>query len=265
MITKLIKISIAVLILLTFASLSSADTFSLKPGWREYKGEHFIISYHPSIPDKYIREFDRKCEHYYTLIAERLGFKRFNYWSWDNRARVLIYSSKQQVIANEAWPEWTRAMVYVRKKLIKTYCFEKELFDVVLPHEIAHIVLRELIGLEARVPLWFEEGVACTNEAGYQRYLGATKQLLAQGAYLSVAKLERINNRATKSKANTMFYPMAASLVIFLQKTYSQQDFIRLCRELRDGTTFYKGLNKVYGIKDAQDLQDKFLNFLLHK
>ena len=258
MMTKLIKISITVLILISFTSLSLAGGDS----WREYKSTHFIISYHPSIPDKYIREFSRKCEQYYQLIAERLGVRRFNYWSWDNRARVLIYSSRQELIKHKDWLEWTKALVYVRKKLIMTYCFEEELFDIVLPHEIAHIVLRELIGLEAKVPLWFEEGVACTNEADHQRYLAATKELFAQGAYLSVARLERVHNRATKSKAHTMFYPMAASLIIFLQENYNQQDFLQLCRELRDGNSFYKALNKVYGIKNAQDLQDKFLTYL---
>ena len=137
----------------SFASFSHGALFKPEAQWNEYKSEHFIISYRPSISDEHVREFTRNCERYYHLITERLGFARFDFWLWEDRARVFIYKNRQDYLEHTNHPEWSQASVHSLKKSIDTYSFKEDFFDSVLPHELTHIILREFIGAGSRVPL----------------------------------------------------------------------------------------------------------------
>jgi len=258
---RMSKIWVIIFILFTFATDAFAYTESLKADWKEYKSDHFIVHYHPSISSKYIREFTKRCERYYHLIAERLGFRRFDYWSWEKRARIFIYSSRPAYVKDRGRSEWSVASVHVAKKFIRTYYFAEDFFDAILPHELTHIILREYIGLNRRLPLWFEEGVACANEDGcYLKYLLVLKSSLHKGDYTPVAKLQSMKRQ--DPEFNEYFYPMAASLVIFLLEEYGRDDFLRLLRNLRDGSSFYKALDEAYRMKSPQELDERFLTFL---
>lgn len=261
---KLTTFFICTFILAVFVSFSFAYAYRLEVDWNEYKSDHFIIFYHQSIPSKYVRELTRKCERYYYLIADRLGLKRFEYWSWENRAKIFIYESKEQYIKKTGRPYWSAASVQIKKKSISTYYFEEGFFNSVLLHELTHIILREFIGFNRKIPLWFEEGVACANEdKSYLRFLLPAKNFLSEGLYVSVEEMERMDAKGMTS--NKIFYPIAASLVIFLLEDYGKGDFVQLCKELRDGEAFYDAMDKVYDIENAQDLNENFLTFLENK
>ena len=128
MLTKIRRVSIIILILSTFTCFCLVSTYTLKPEWNEYKSDHFIIHYHPGIPNKYIREFTRKCERYYHLLTERLGLRRFDYWTWEDRARIFIYESRQEYTKDRGRPERSMASVRIRKKFIDTFYFEENFF-----------------------------------------------------------------------------------------------------------------------------------------
>ena len=253
-----------IILILALSSEVFAYTQDLKTDWNEYKGDHFIIHYHSSIPNRYIREFTKRCERYYHLIAERLNFRRFDYWSWEKRARVFIYPSRQEYVKDKGRSQWSAASVHVKRKFISTYYFAEDFFDVILPHELTHIILREHIGLKTRVPLWFEEGVACANEDNCcLKYLLVLKRSFDQEDYITVAQLENIGRPARELPR--LFYPMAASLLIFLLEDYGKEDFLQLCRALKQKNIFYGAMDDVYEIKDAQVLNEKFLIFLENK
>jgi len=249
-----------VLILTVLSNSSSAALFKSQTQWHEYKSEHFIIFYRPDISSDYVKGFARNCERYYHTITERLGFSRFNFWLWENRAQVFIYKDKEDYLNNTNQPGWSQAATHARKKRIDTYYFEKDFFESVLAHELAHIVFREFVDTNTRVPLWFEEGIACANEQNVQHYIALTRGLAEDGTYTSVAQFERENVWNISDPES--FYPISASLAIFLLEDYGGDYFGRLCRELRDGSSFYRALDKVYGIKNPQELDKKFLEFL---
>jgi hypothetical protein len=256
---KLSRIFIVTLILFIFVNLSFADTSN----WQEYRSAHFIIHYHSNISASYIRAFSRKCEQYYHNITDKLNLRRFDFWTWDNRARIFIYDTREDYLHARKRPKWSAASVYVKDKLISTYRFDEQFFDSILAHEIAHIILRELIGLDAEVPLWFEEGIACTNEERAQsNYLAIVKSLLNEEGFIPLSDMEKFTNSQIRSKSYTAFYSISASLIIFLQDNYGKINFQKLCRELKDRNPFYKAMDKVYHIKSTQDLQDKFLTYL---
>lgn len=229
-------------------------------GWQEYKSGHFVIYYHKEIPLEYIKEFSQKCERYYSVITGRLGFVRFNFWLWENRAKIFVYNTREDYAAETNRPEYSGASAHVKKKFIDTFYFEKGFFDNVLPHELSHIILREFIGTETKAPLWFDEGVACANEkSSPAKYLAPVKKLSEEGKFVSVSEMENTDQPAW------LFYSTSASLVIFMLDTYNKNRFTEFCRELRDGKAFYAAMERVYGIKNDFKLTERFLAYLASK
>jgi hypothetical protein len=136
--------------------------------------------------------------------------------------------------------------LHIRKKFINTYYFEKNFFENVLPHELTHIILREFIGADTEVPLWFEEGVACANEKdSFLKYLLPAKGFLQRQDPVSIAEIEQ-----------------SRALGIFLLENYKRGSLVHLCWRLREKQDFYGAMDKVYGIKDAEALKEQFLLFL---
>ena len=249
------------LISVGFTYNSDAYSFKTNDGWKEYKSDHFIIYYNPSLPTDYIKEFTRKCELYYNLITNRLGFNRFDFWLWDNRARIFLHKTREEYLEYTERPEWSGGSVHIKERTINTFYFEKNFFDVMLPHELAHIILREFIGMDKQTPLWFDEGVASANERkGYAQYLLITKGFIDKGVFYAVPYIDNMSK--VEVKLPSLFYATAASLVIFLLEKHPKRYFVEFCRNLRDGTDFYEAMGKVYGIDNAEELNEKFLEFM---
>ena len=240
--------------------LSKEDS---KEEWKEYKSSHFVIEYHPEIPDKYIREFGRKCEKHYRILTDKLGFSRFDFWLWENRTRIFVYNTREEYLTGTGNEAWSEAAVHVKKRIINTFYFDSDFFDVILPHELSHIILREFIGTETKVPLWFDEGVACANEKdSRKRYFGVTKRLLDSGRYIDVGYLGLLTWKRVERPE--VFYPTSAVMVMFLLEGSSggKQSFVVLCNELKSGKSFYEAMDRVYKIKGPKELNEKIINYL---
>lgn len=253
-------------LLLTSAEPAYALFLEEKPEgeWEGYKSTHFIIYYHPSISKKYIKEFNKKCEMYYDVITERLGFNRFNFWLWEDRAKILIYETKEDYIKDTNRPQWSGGSVNIDKKEINTYYFAEDFFDNVLPHELSHIILKEFIGLNTIVPLWFDEGVACVNEKdSISRYFLYIKVLADREVNMKVSVLEKMTPK--EILLPDMFYGTSASLIVFLLEKYGKEDFVDFCKELKKKTKFYKAMKEVYDIKNQDELNKEFLKFIKNK
>jgi len=152
----------------------------------------------------------------------------------------------------------------VREKIINTFYFEQNFFDVILPHELTHIVLREFVGLDAELPLWFDEGVACSNEKNsLPRYLLPAKSLVENNKYLALRDLSEVEGR-TLQNAKT-FYLLAASLVIFLLEEYGNTRFMNLCKEIRDGREFWDAIARIYNFETPEDMDIKFIEYISAK
>ncbi|MFH1836529.1 MAG: hypothetical protein ABH862_00250 [Candidatus Omnitrophota bacterium] len=261
------------LLILTFLLPPNAGariiTDSLPEGdWDRCKSTHFVIYYHPSIDKDYIKEFSRKCEEYHDTITDRLGFKRVNFWLWEDRAKVFIYKDRESYVKGTGREAWSGASVYYKEKVLNTFFFEGDFFDVILPHEISHIILREAIGVKTRVPLWFEEGVACANEKdSLARYLMVVKRIVEKNEFISLRYLDAISYGGVMVPRT--FYPTAAAVIIFLfeNNKWGKSKFTELCSELKEirtyrEETFYGVLNKVYGISGVDELDKDLLEFI---
>ncbi len=130
------------------------------PDWQLLKSTHFFI-YYKGASQNTISDLAQSSEGCYNNITEELGFNRFNFWTWDNRARIYILDDPWDYQKDTGAASWSAGQAVVANKLIKTFVTAPGFLDNVLPHEMAHIIFREMVGFNnPAVPLWLEEGVA---------------------------------------------------------------------------------------------------------
>jgi len=235
--------------------------------WKEKKSEHFIV-YYKEFHRDFLGRLIRQAEHFYRKITDDLGYTRYDYWTWDNRAKIYIYNDKEDYLKGTRQPEWSVGAADSRnKEIIAYYGASAEFFNTVLPHEMGHLMLREFIGLEASVPLWFEEGVATMQEKG-RRHLARrqVRQALSNKTFIPLDSLSDIDIRGEKEEPKVrLFYNEALMVIIFLIDRFGRDKFVNLCRSIRDGKNFEEALSDTYYGRTLEQLNKEFIKYMRSK
>jgi len=250
-------------VLLVFMALSSGAAFAEVTAslWQTQKSAHFIIYYQQTGGDLVNKLVD-SAENYYNSIVDELGFRRFDFWSWDNRAKIYIYKNADDFRKDNQRASWAGAEVSVGKRTIKAYIGQAGFFDSVLPHEMAHIIFREFIGLKVSLPLWIDEGVASSQEKScLSARLKIAKNLVLQDKYIRLNKLAEIYKISDVSPND--FYSQSASLISFLLRQYGQDSFLDFSRKLRDGVEWKQALFSVYRFNSFDELEHDWKGFVI--
>jgi hypothetical protein len=227
--------------------------------WQVKNSRHFI-TYHDNVPAAYLNELIVTAEGYYKSITSSLGFNRFDFWSWDNRCRIYLYSDRTSYLDVTGSISWSRAHVYVVEKRIITYAGQEGFFKTILPHEMAHIIFREFIGFDKKLPIWLDEGVAILAEADSSQRLLFAKDMVLKDRHIPLTALSDIRNYASMDPY--VFYSQAASLVDFLLNRYGRNNFVVFCRELRDRNDWQEALRRVYRFEGLDDLENSWLEYV---
>ncbi len=253
------------LAVLIFAGLlSSALSVSWADRWFEEKTTHFVI-YYRGAKDSFLYKLIEKAEDYYDRIADDLGFRRFDFWLWDNRAKIYIYDTAEEYQQETRQPAWSAGCASPAAKTITTYSNAQGFFDSVLPHEMSHIIFREFVGFDnPAVPVWLEEGVASyqqiKRDSGIKMRL---KTALADGTFIP---LESLKNMSPAMMMNTamveLFYLEASGAVDFLINEYGKDNFVLFCQQLRDKRVFERALTYAYPLRDIKDLDDAWQHYI---
>ncbi|MBU0468382.1 MAG: hypothetical protein KJ736_04875 [Candidatus Omnitrophica bacterium] len=263
-------LSILIFVFLCQSVFIARDACSIT--WREEKGKHFIIKYPSSEKVLWARNILNKSEIYYDKVAQDIGYARYrNFWTWDNRAVITIYSDRKAFVEATGQPEWSRGGAIGHKKLSSTrgiisFIQEGAFINEILPHEISHLILWDFIGFEKVIPMWFEEGVAQLQEVEkVELARRAMKQLVDEDEYVPFNVLFNVDIRDEEDSLKvTVFYLESYSIVKFLIDEYGNQRFGSLCRNLRDGKDFENALKDAYvlKVKSVEDLEKKWLSYM---
>ncbi len=237
-------------------------------GWLEIKDKHFVVFYNLSQDESLARSVLRKAEDYYDKIAYRVGYQRYSdFWTWDDRVKIMIFSDQKTYQKKTGQPAWslgysTRDSYLFKSRSIVTYRQQGEFVDGLLPHEISHLVLKDLIGFDRKIPVWFDEGVAQLQEAKKKEdaYV-LMKNLVSQGQYVKFDALMKGDIRGeTDARKIMIFYAQSLVMVDFLIKEYGNDAFIYLCRELRQGKTMEDAFKTAYSsIGSIGEFEKKWL------
>lgn len=245
-------------ILLSFGNLAAEQTDK----WNLSKSTHFIV-YYKNAPREFISQLIDKAEDYYNKIADELGFRRFNFWLWDNRAKIYIYDNLEDYQASTGQPSWSGGCAAVREKTIKTFPYAKGFFETILAHEMGHIIFREFVGFDNNaIPLWLEEGVASSQEK--LRYANANKlvkEAINKGYFIALENLP--NSISTMNTAFAqLFYAQAFSVVNFLLKEYGRDNFVLFCQNLRDKKNLQRAMAASYPFSNIQELEQAWKKYI---
>jgi len=229
--------------------------------WQDKKSQHFII-YYQGATAEYVDNLINSAEKYYNDIVDELGFRRFDFWTWDERAKIYLYNSSEEYLNDTGRMAWSGAMVNIKKRTIKTFINQENFMQSILPHEMAHIIFREFIGLSIRLPLWLDEGVACSQEKVYlsERLLFA-KHLVKSKMHIPIKRLSEISDY--NLVVPKVFYAEAASLVVFLLEGYDKEKFLDFSRRLRDDNKGWREtLLGAYRFSDIEDFQTQWQAYI---
>lgn len=220
--------------------------------WQLLKSTHFFI-YYKSAPQNTVSDLAQAAENCYNSITDELGFNRFNFWTWDNRARIYIFDNQEDYLKNTGAAEWSAGQATVARKLIKTYATAQGFLNGVLPHELAHIIFREMVGFNnPAVPLWLEEGVATYQQKNISLVKTKLAERIREDDFISLSELSRFDVAGSQDKEKVeLFYAESYSLVKYLISEFGRERFVFFCQSLRDNLNLAVALSKAYSFSLA--------------
>lgn len=252
------KIFLIILLGLFTASLAQAQVNA--SFWQTKKSQHFIVYYQDAGED-FVNQLVDYAENYYNSIVDELGFRRMDFWSWDNRAKIYLFNNSQDYLKETRSAVWSGAQVYVRDRTIKTFIGQSSFFDSILPHELTHIIFREFVGVKINLALCLDEGIACSQEkSNLVERMKISALLIKQGTYWKFDKLFRLHNSTLTNPV--AFYSESASIIVFLLKQYGRDVFLDFSRKIRDGVEWNKALFSVYRFNSFDEMENAWKDFM---
>ncbi len=232
--------------------------------WHEKRSTHFIV-YFRNAPLKFVYKVIDKAEDYYRDIADSLGFRRYQFWLWENRAKIYIYDEAQGYQQATGSPKWSYGHVMPRDKIIHSFYNERRFIDQILPHELGHIIFREFVGFEnTSIPLWLDEGVACYQEFRRRPTADAiVRAAIEKGKFIDLERLSSFTSRSMADDETVqVFYAESVSLIAFLIAEYGNDRFVVFCRRLRDKKDFLEALKASFRVEGLKQLEEAWKDYL---
>ncbi|MDD5464727.1 MAG: hypothetical protein PHP73_00015 [Candidatus Omnitrophica bacterium] len=231
--------------------------------WQTKKSPHFIVYYQEASGD-FVGQLAASAENYYNSIVDELGFRRMDFWSWDDRAKVYLFNNGADYLNETRGLAWSGAQVSVKLRTIKTFIGQPSFFDSILPHELTHIIFREFVGSRTKLPLWLDEGVACSQEkSSLVSRMDSARAQAKQDAHLKFDKLFEIYDSTLI--APNVFYSESASIIVFLLKKYDREFFLDFSRKLRDGIQWKSALLSTYHFSNFEEMESAWKAFMLNQ
>jgi len=234
--------------------------------WNTEKSTHFIV-YYKNAPEDFIKQTIDKSEDYYNKIADNLGFIRFNFWLWDERAKIYIYDDLADYQSATGEPNWSygSSMANAKTKIIRAFPHAQRFFENILPHEMGHIIFREFVGFKnPAIPIWLDEGVASYQEES--RLLTANKVIkkaLGENKFYNLQELANTNpHLMLDTESVNLFYAESLSLVDYLIREFGRDKFVLFCQNLRDKNNMDRAIASSYSFANTQELDQSWQKYV---
>jgi hypothetical protein len=233
--------------------------------WDVLKGKHFVVYHHQQ--SDFAEKVLQHAEDYYGSIASDLGFKRHDdFWTWDNRVAIRIYSSRRDFMRATGAPKWAAGKASYTSKEISTFNGSGDFLGFVLPHELTHLIFRDFVGFTGEIPLWLDEGVAQWEEmSGKRTPREHVMRPDIRKRLMSLSALTRLDAETVrKEKLERQFYAQSASVVGYMIEKHSSDRFRKFCGQLRDGKELDEALRFTYPeeMRNIEDLEQAWKEYL---
>ena len=242
--------------------------------WQTVKGDHFVVYFYDRGHASTATHVLTKAEEYYDKVAYQIGYARHgDFWTWEDRVKIFIFPDQMSFLLTTGQKVWSKGYTVRDSKLfesraIVTFYQEESFINNLLPHEIAHLVVKDFIGFERPLPLWFEEGIAQQQEIKDPSQEEGVVFLAKSGQHIPFELLNMLDIRRESQELKVaVFYAQSRSIVEFLIKVYGRDAFERLCVNLRDGMDLLQALTNAYSgsIDSMAALERKWLGYMREK
>jgi hypothetical protein len=232
--------------------------------WRTEKSTHFIV-YYKNASEDFAKQVADKAEGFYNRIADDLGFRRYDFWLWDKRAKIYIHNDAGDFQNATGQPAWSAGAAIPTSKIIHTYPYAERFFDTILPHEMGHIIFREFVGFyNPAVPLWLDEGVASYQEdfrGAWARDL--LRHAITVNSLMDLNELANVNPHLMQDTHDVnLFYAESVSIIEYLIKEFGKDSFVSFCQVLRDKKNLERAIASTYPIQNLNELNQKWQKYL---
>jgi len=242
-------------------------------GWLKIEGNHFVVLCSSSDDEDMAHAILEHAEDYYNEIADDIGYSRYqNFWTWDNRVKIIIFPDQESYVRQTGQSPWSNGFASMYSELFKSriivsYKGQPNFLEVILPHEITHLILHDFIGFDRPIPRFFDEGVAQLEQKDDSlSHMDVMAHLITGGKIIPLQELLSYDLMVHKNDAESVsiFYVESLYIVDFLVKTYGKDAFKEMCRNLRDGQSFEQALKSSYypTLDSMQSLQDKWFDYV---
>ena len=258
---------------LTTQACAGIDENFDPPGWHKFQGDHFVVLCASGEDEDMANGVLNHAEDYYRDIADDIGYSRYhNFWTWDHRVKIILFHDQGSFIEQTGQPSWSQgyASVYsemFKYRIIVSYKDQANFLEVILPHEITHLILHDFIGFDRPIPRFFDEGVAQLEQKDDSlSHMDVVSHLITTGQIIPLQDLSGYDLAVHKNDAQSVsiFYVESLYIIDFLVKTYGKDAFKEMCRHLRDGDVFEQALKSSYypTLDSMQTLQAKWFDYV---
>jgi hypothetical protein len=238
--------------------------FAMSLDWHKVESRHFIV-YYKNADKAFIRNVIKKSEQYYKNITNNLGLQRLIDWTQEKRAKIYIYDNRDQYHANTSQPVWSDGSVIMRMRVIYSFSGAKKFFETALPHEMAHIIFREIVGFDNHyIPSWLEEGFSAFQEdIDLAKVEKSLRSAVEQGSLIGLAHLSSMKVRLIRDESQIdLFFKQSLSIVHYLIKKFGTEKFLIFCRSLKDSDSLDKALVLAFGFNNIGELEKAWQRYL---
>ena len=237
------------------------ETTAIPDGWQAIEAGSFRVLFQQA----------RAQAQEIAKAAEQVRASTFEKWSgpagaaWSPRCDVWLHASaadyakatgKPAASPGHASIGITGGKVHARR--IDVRADDSTMMDVTMPREVAYVVLADLFP-EQPLPRWADVGITmlATPDAEIARYRRAVPKFAQERKLFAVRDFLKMAD-FPEAERITPFYVESVSLVDYLVRLKGAKAFALYLREApRRG--YEEALQRHYGIKDAGELQEKWM------
>lgn len=193
-----------------------------------------------------LREIAAAAERIRAEIAAKLYFEKD--MSWANPCEIFIFERESDYIQASGLENWSIASSLIsfdqdnhllpfniRRCIVINLEGRKNLLELILTHEIAHLMLRDRIGVTLHLPPWISEGFA--------QYFHAPHAPSQQTRSLSFETLVQLEKYPPFER---VFYEESAGLTRFLMQRGGIEKFLALAYLVGTGKPLKESLREIY-------------------
>jgi len=165
--------------------------------------------------------------------------------TWEEaKTFVYIYRNREEYVKHSGELPWSGGVTRLKtignrmlSRSIMSYQDAPGLIKSIIPHELTHAVLPDILGVGVNLPLWANEGLAVSREPDFKHHYFKKnlKFALAKGVAFPLEDFLSMKKYPSKESVD-LYYATAFGVTQILLKKESMQTFFKFVKEASNST-----------------------------